>query len=189
IEAPFPLLFERALGAAFADLPAPVRELHTVIDLRRWQGRAEVTRGSGILSRLIGWIMGFPPALSDCAVTVEMERQGAGEIWRRSFAGRRFRSHLTPAGKAGAGVIERFGPLAFRIGLRVRDGRLEYPVRAGRVLGVPLPRVLIPVSETAESVDAEGRATFDVALSHPFAGMVVRYRGWLLPEDEGRGDG
>lgn len=185
IAAPFPLLFERAVGASFADLPAPVRELHAVIDLRRWQGRAEVTRGTGFLSRIIGWIMGFPPALADCAVSVEMERQGPGEVWRRSFAGCRFRSHLTRAGDDGAGVTERFGPLAFRIGLRVRDGRLEYPVISGRFLGLPLPRFLMPVSETAESVDAAGRATFDVAVSHPFAGPVVRYRGWLLPDGDG----
>lgn len=181
----FPMLFETAVGATFADLPEPVRDLHRVIDFRRWRGRAEVTRGGGLLARLIGWAMGFPPALADCEVTVGMERQGRGEVWRRSFAGRRFRSHLTPA--QGGGVHERFGPISCHIGLRVRDGRLEYPLLSGRFLGVPLPRFLIPVSETAEGDDTEGRATFDVAISHPLAGPIIRYRGWLRP-DEGQAD-
>lgn len=181
----FPMLFEGTIGASFAGLPEAVRDLHRVIDFRRWRGRAEVTRGGGLLARLIGWAMGFPPALADCEVTVGMERQGAGEVWRRSFAGRRFRSHLTAA--RGGGVHERFGPISCHIGLRVRGGRLEYPLLSGRFLGVPLPRFLIPVSETAEGVDAEGRATFDVAISHPLTGLIVRYRGWLRP-DEGQAD-
>lgn len=181
--APFPLLFAKAVGGSFAQLPEPIRALHRTIDLRRWAGRAEVTRGRGGLARLIGWAMGFPPEAADCAVRVEMERRGAGEVWTRSFAGRRFRSSLTPAGRAGGGVIERFGPLAFHIGLRVRDGQLEYPLVSGRFLGLPLPRWLLPVSETAESVDGQGRATFDVAVSHPLAGQIVRYRGWLVPDD------
>lgn len=54
---------------------------------------------------------------------------------------------------------------------------------AGRCVGFPVPRMLLPVSETAESVDAEGRVTFDVAVSLPWLGRIVRYRGWLAPDD------
>ncbi|MCW3781850.1 SDR family oxidoreductase [Defluviimonas salinarum] len=180
----FPLLFAEALGGSLAALPEPIRALHRVIDLRRWAGRAEVVRGQGRLARLIGWAMGFPPATQDCAVSVEMQRRGAGEVWTRSFAGRRFRSHLTPAGGQGRGIVERFGPLSFHIGLTAHAGWLAYPVLSGRILGLPLPRLLLPVSETLEGVDAQGRATFDVALSHPLSGPIVRYRGWLVPDDD-----
>ena len=51
------------------------------------------------------------------------------------------------------------------------------------MLGVPIPRVLLPRSDTRESVDDLGRATFDVGLSLPVVGAVVRYRGWLVPGD------
>ncbi|NJM83873.1 MAG: DUF4166 domain-containing protein, partial [Tabrizicola sp.] len=79
-------------------------------------------------------------------------------------------------------LIERFGPLSFRIALRAEAGRLHYPVVGGRCLGVPLPRWALPVSQTVEAVDASGRASFDVALSHPLTGPIIRYRGWLEPE-------
>ena len=78
---------------------------------------------------------------------------------------------------------ERFGPLSFDIALKAEEGRLTYPVVAGRCAGLPLPRVLLPVSDTAESVDAKGRVTFDVAVSLPWFGRIVRYRGWLVPDD------
>ena len=76
-----------------------------------------------------------------------------------------------------------FGPLSFDIGLTVEDGRLAYPVVAGRCLGIPLPRLLLPISRTAEGVDTEGRATFDVEIALPAVGRIVRYRGWLVPDD------
>ena len=107
-----------------------------------------------------------------------MTRKGPAETWVRDFGGQRFRSHLRPAPK---GVTERFGPLTFQIGLTVKDGALHYPVTRGWCLGIPMPRALLPVSETVEAVDREGRATFDVALSHPLSGPIIRYRGWLQP--------
>jgi hypothetical protein len=43
----------------------------------------------------------------------------------------------------------------------------------------------LPVSDTVEAVDTDGRATFDVALSHPLTGPIIRYRGWL-EDDQSR---
>ena len=61
---------------------------------------------------------------------------------------------------------------------------LHYPIVAGRLLGViPLPRPLLPISDTREYVDGDGRACFDVSVTHPLAGFIVRYSGWLLPAD------
>ena len=40
---------------------------------------------------------------------------------------------------------------------------------------------LAPKSQTAEFVDEDGRFRFDVAISVPLVGPVVRYRGWLAP--------
>jgi hypothetical protein len=43
-----------------------------------------------------------------------------------------------------------------------------------------MPKALMPKSETAEYVEG-GRFRFDVGISLPLAGLVVRYRGWLAP--------
>jgi hypothetical protein len=172
----FPLLFDVVDLAA---LPAPLQDLHRVIDLRHWTGRSSVDRCRGLLSRLAARLMRFPPAAKDVAVTVTMERRGASEIWTRTFGPYQFRSHLRRP-RTGSGLIERFGALSFRIALRVEVGKLHYPVVQGWCLGMPIPRRILPVSRTVEAVDDQGRATFDVELSHPWTGLIVRYRGWLV---------
>jgi hypothetical protein len=173
----FPLLFGEAVD--LTALPPPLQDLHRVIDQRRWAGQAMIDRGDTVLSRLAGWLMRFPPAGRDVPATVTMERQGKTELWTRAFGHLQFRSRLSRP-RRGPGLVERFGPLSFRIALKVEDGRLHYPVAQGWCLGIPLPRWALPVSRTVEAVDAEGRATFDVELSHPLTGLIVRYRGWLV---------
>lgn len=170
-------LFRQALGKQFNTLPPEIQALHEVLHTRRWQGHARITRGAGLLSRLVCRIVGFPPAGSDVPVTVTMHRKGDAEHWLRDFGGKRFRSVMTRAGDGA--MWERFGPFRFEIPFTVQDGQLGYPVRRARLFGVPWPKVLTPKSDAFEGVDAKGRATFDVKVSLPFVGMLVRYQGWL----------
>ena len=175
-EAAAPFLFEQVVPS-FATLPGPVKDLHAVMTQRRWQGRARVTRGRGMLARIVAVVMRFPPMVADTPLTVTMDRRGEVEVWTRDFAARRFRSTLRlHRGQ----MTERFGLLTFAIALQVRDGALHYPVVKGWFCGMPLPRWSLPRSDTVES--AEGaRATFDVGLSLPMVGAIVRYQGWLEP--------
>lgn len=179
-------VFESALADDFAHLPPALRDLHDVLDCRTFIGTARVTRGTGLLARIIGWCMGFPPAADAVDVRVDMQRTGTGETWWRRFGRSRFRSHLSRRRDAPHGEIwERFGPLTCRIDLTRIAGELHYPVGAVRLFGViALPRFLVPTSDTREFVNAEGRACFDVSISHPLAGFIVRYRGCLSPVDK-----
>ncbi|WGW02330.1 SDR family oxidoreductase [Tropicibacter oceani] len=173
---PLDPIFPRVLGSDFAKLPAEIRETHLTAGQSRWEGRSTVTRGTGAWPRLLALLFGFPPAAPDMAVTVTKSADTQGETWERRFGERRFRSFLraTPDG-----MTERFGPFTFTLGLRVQDGALLYPVKAGRIGPIPLPRWLLPVSEASETVN-EGRFHFDVALRAPITGaLIVRYRGWL----------
>lgn len=180
-ETPVVPLFQTALGGGFLALPDVVQDLHGVLHRRRWAGRAVIMRGCGLLARLICRIVGFPPAGQDVPVEVSMHRSGQAEHWVRDFGGKRFRSVLSVS-KAG-GVWERFGPFAFEIGLEALDGQLLYPVRRARLFGLPWPMALTPKSDTFEAVDADGRATFDVAISLPIVGQLIHYQGWLAPVD------
>lgn len=179
-EKPITPLFRSALGDTYDALPPALRTLHTVLNQRRWTGRARILRGKSILARLVGWFAGFPPASEDTAVEVAMSRTAKGETWTRTFGTHRFSSYLSHKGPAGSGRMrERFGPLSFTIALEVKNSALHFPITKGNCLGLPLPRFLLPKSETTERVDAQGRATFDVAISLPIAGHVVGYKGWL----------
>ena len=174
-----PCLFEAALGPEWPGLSPEIRRLHAFRDGETFSGKAEVTRGSGWLPRLAAAFFGFPPAGRDVPVQVTMRRLDGTESWVRQFGDRRFRSRLRPGG-AGR-VWERFGPFSFLIALGVSDGALDFPVVAGRFLGVPMPGFLLPYSESRESA-RDGVFHFDVALHLPLTRqLMVRYRGSLSP--------
>ncbi|KIT14815.1 DUF4166 domain-containing protein [Jannaschia aquimarina] len=175
-----PPLFARTLGPAFATLPPEVRALHDVLHVRRWQGRARIERGGSVLSRLVCAVFRFPRAAPDVPVEVEMESHGESETWIRTFGRDSFRSHLRPRGDR---MTERFGLLTFELDLTADDEGLHYPVRRGWALGIPIPRALLPRSETREFA-RDARVEFDVRLSAPLAGLLVHYRGWLTPADD-----
>ena len=89
-----PTLFQQALGAAFFNLPAPVRQLHAVRGSARYAGIASVERGRNPLARLCARIGGLPGSMREVPVTVEFTADARGETWRRDFAGTRMTSRL-----------------------------------------------------------------------------------------------
>ncbi|MGG7564821.1 DUF4166 domain-containing protein [Rhodovulum sp. DZ06] len=180
--APRAPLFPRALGADFAALPEAVQATHRTADTARWTGRCRVERGRGAWPRLLCALFGFPAAAGDVAVEVSKRADPGGETWERRFGARRFRSRLSLAPD---GLRERFGPFSFTIGLRVQDGALHFPVTAGRLGPLRLPRALLPGSEAREYA-ADGAFHFDVALRAPITGgLMVRYAGRLAPAAPG----
>ncbi len=175
-------LFESVLGDRWDALPDANRRLADVHDVEVFCGHAQIERGSGLVARIGAAMFRFPPAGADVPVTVTKTRVGEAEIWERNFAGRRFRSHLSPAGSPGR-VFERFGPLRFELDLPVRDGVMSLPVLRGWCLGIPIPRPLLPISDSREYT-RDGLFHFDVGLFAPFGlGLVVRYRGSLRPDE------
>ena len=72
--------------------------------------------------------------------------------------------------------------MTFLLRLAVKDGGLHYPVIAGRCLGLPLPRFMLPHS-IAREYEVDGGFQFDVALYAPLrGGLIVRYAGYLRPD-------
>jgi len=176
-------LYRRILGSAMETLPEPIRDLHQVETKRTFTGRATVDRGTGLLARLIGALYRFPDAGTDIAVDVLLQRRGHGEVWQRTFAGRTFRSHQRDGrGKSARMIIERFGPVTVDLALVTEEGRLVYVVRRARFLGIPMPAFMAPGGRTFEHVE-DGRFRFHVEIGHPWFGLVVRYRGWLVPTE------
>jgi uncharacterized protein DUF4166/saccharopine dehydrogenase-like protein len=180
-------LYRRLLGDAWSTLPVPIRHMHELSDTLTAEGVANVERGRGIFARLVAAIVGFPNAGQEVPVTVQFRTSGGVERWQRTFAGRSFASTQ----EAGRGRFEHllcewFGPVAIGLALVVDRDRLRLVVRRWSCLGIPLPRALAPVGDAYEHVD-NGRFCFHVEIGHRLTGMIVRYRGWLLPRGSGEG--
>ncbi len=180
-------LYRRVLGDAWERLPAPIRTMHSVEGELTAEGLATVDRGGGLLARLIGALVGFPRAGDEIPVTVTFTVKDGVEHWRRTFAGKSFVSTQRQGRGRSAWLVEEgFGPLSFGLALVLEGDRLRLVLRRWRFLGLPLPLALAPTAEsfeTVEVVDAAGagRFRFHVEIGHRLTGLIVRYRGWLVP--------
>tara|TARA_R110001583_G_scaffold71050_5_gene200546 strand:- start:58729 stop:60348 length:1620 start_codon:yes stop_codon:yes gene_type:complete len=182
-EHPSPALFQSVLRDRWAQLPPEIHKLHNVHDVESFSGSAEVVRGASIMARMIAWFFKFPPASTKCPVTVTKTRTDTGEIWQRNFNGKIFRSFCI-ASPLAYRFRERFWPFQYEMDVVVQDCSIQLPVRRGWFLGIPLPRFLLPRSDSREYV-ADGVFHFDVGLSAPLGGgLIVRYRGSLHPDDK-----
>lgn len=105
-------------------------------------------------------------------------RQFAGvSIWNRDFDGHGLTSLLRRDGEV---LQERIGPIRLAMALYALDGNLCVDVVGATLYGVPLPRSILPQSQSIEYDDL-GRLGFDISASVPGLGLLVRYHGWLKP--------
>ena len=180
-----PILYRRVLGSAWLELPESVRRIHDAVSTVPWRGRARVTRGTSVLARLVGGLFRFPRASDDVSVVVDFHRDHGRETWIRNFAGRRFSSVQFEGHGAYEGLLcERFGPFTFGLATVVENGSLRLPVRRWSMLGLRLPLWLAPQSHARE-FEENGRFHFDVDISLPLGGPVVRYQGYLVADGSG----
>jgi len=175
--------FEQILGADFAQLPEPVRRLHSLHGDANTAGRAEITTARGFLPWLICRLSGLPAPGNDVEVTVSFHIDGrGGEFWRRRFAGRRYASSFEVGRGRHAGLLrERLFPLVFFHRLTASPAGLRWEVVGWRLLSLPLPRWTRPRAICFEGGDGD-RFTFDIDAAFPLVGPVIHYRGWLLQE-------
>lgn len=172
-------IYREVMGGAFDRLAPPIRGLHELTGATRAEGRATVERGTGLPARLVAALMRFPAAGRDVPLRVAFDRRGARERWRRQFADRCFAStQEVGRGRFAGLLVERFGPMAVGLEAREDRGRLRLAVRRWGVCGIPMPSGLGPGCDACEH-DADGRFNFEVELTLPVIGLIVRYRGWL----------
>jgi Domain of unknown function (DUF4166) len=172
-------LYERILGETWAQLAPQIRQLHSVTAASSFVGRCTADRGRNPLAWLIAALIGFPRAGADQSISVQLIREGDGERWVRTSGGRTFSSVQVPGrGRAEWLVRECFGPVCVDMALVVDGPVLHYIVRRWALCGISMPLLLGPRSTAVESVK-DGKFCFDVTISHPLTGLIVRYRGLL----------
>lgn len=175
-------LYRRLLGDAWSRLPEPIRTMHDLDDDMAAHGEANIERGRSWAARPIALVFGFPQEGKGVPVSVSFRARGGAESWQRTFGSRSFTSVQEEGrGRFERLLCERFGPFAFGLALVVDDGKLRLVVRGWTFLGIQLPTWLAPHGDSYEHVE-NGRFCFHVEIGHPLAGLIVRYRGWLVPD-------
>jgi hypothetical protein len=175
-------LYQRVLAGAWDDLPASLRAMHRVDAVQVARGEADIERGTGLLAGLVAVLFGLPRAARSAPTSVRFEARDGVETWTRNFASRIMRSRQWQGVGRWEGLLcEGFGPVTFGLAVLTGDGRLRLVLRRWTFLGLPLPISLAPLGHAIES-EQDGRFRFDVAISAPLIGAIVRYRGWLKPE-------
>ncbi|TCQ72942.1 saccharopine dehydrogenase-like NADP-dependent oxidoreductase [Ochrobactrum sp. BH3] len=174
-------LYRRLLGTAFNDLPPCLQELHDSQLARQWTGYAQIKRGRGVLARIISSLIGLPSEGTQVPVSVTFCPENGAERWERNFGGKRFSSMQSQGtGKDQYLLKESFGLISVALALVLEGDRLYLIPRNWRLLGVPLPKFLLPRGASFEAEERD-RFCFDVNISVPLVGLIVAYRGTLEP--------
>ena len=168
------------IRAQTLDVAPEIEAFHDLSGPRSYVGEAQIDRGRHPLARLICTLAGYPKTGGAVPVRVTLTPTHEGAIWTRDFGGHITRSTLwtSPDRKV---LIERLGAFTLRMTLSTRAGRLYVTVIGMRAFGLPVPRFLLPKGETFEYAQG-GRFHFDVSGVLPGIGLMIRYRGHLLPE-------
>ena len=144
------------------------------------EGLAEITRGRSAIARVIGWIARLPAAGTDIPVTVLFAPREGTELWRRTFGPSSFQTVLSAPGSPSGHLRERLGPMRFLLHVPADETGLSMVLAGMTVFGLPMPRMLWPRIAARERAE-NGRFTFDVSVSAPVGGLIIRYRGRLNP--------
>ena len=175
-----PRLYPQLLGAQYVLLAPVLREVHEHVTQLR--GTVSVTRGKSLLVRALASLAGMPRACADAPCRVDFVQEAGmppgAERWVREMVGRSFSSLLIPAGPDQ--FDESFGWYRFRFRIEINAGTVQFALQGMRVLGMPVPRVLLPRIVTRES-GVDGAYVFAVQAHLPVLGLLVAYEGLLRP--------
>ncbi|MCC4588283.1 DUF4166 domain-containing protein [Xanthomonas sp. NCPPB 1067] len=171
-------LFAQVLGhAAFAQLPEPVRALHSVRQRQTFAGQAQIRRGRHVLVPLLALLSRLPRS-GAVAVEVDFLVDARGERWHRRFAGLPMYSRLWRDGER---LREHLGAVRFEFALRADTQAVYWQATRVWAFGwVPLPARWFEQVRCREHADT-GRYGFLVDVHLPLVGPFIRYEGWLEP--------
>ncbi|APR79363.1 Hypothetical protein A7982_04710 [Minicystis rosea] len=174
-------LYPSLLGPSWASVAPLVQRIHAGSVVAR--GVFAVRRGTSMAARLVGALLGMPPAAEATPITLAVQQDAAGERWVRTFGDRPL---VTVQWESGGLLVEGLGLVQCWFRLRADGGSLIFDqVRAtfgARRFSLPLPRFLSPRIE-GRAEPAGDRVRVDVRIHAPMVGLLVAYEGAVTPEE------
>lgn len=179
ITAKRPGLFERTLGAGWADLPDVVKRGHELEEGLHGEGEFDVVHGASFLARLAARVMGMPRAGRAVPTRLDVRSHENELVWLRDFGGSRLESRMYEID--GGRIAERRGPIELCLRITAKDGGVDYRCEGARLrlgaLRVPLPSFVAPRVEGRVWADGDAMRT-RIAITS-FVGTIVTYEGPL----------
>jgi hypothetical protein len=172
-------VFRQVLGADFERLPPAVQRAHGGGNIRL-TGQADVATYLGWLGKAVCWIIGLPRQGTGVPTRVDFTPHAGGMVhWHRDFAGRHYSSDFSAgSGKNTGKLTEKMGVITVFFALALRADRLCYEIVGGRLMGIPLPKILAPRCIAYES-EQDGAFMFDITIGLPVFGRLIAYKGTL----------
>lgn len=170
-------LFPTLLDATdWPRLHPAVQRMHAEGNVVEASGQADVDGARHALARWVRRLLTLPEPGDAQAIALTIERHATHERWTRRFTGGRMHSTLY---RDDVPVLrEQLGPVTLSFSLRREDDAINWQLQRVRLLGLPLPRMLLG-TVFSRSGAREGRYTFDIDVHLPLLGQLVTYRGWL----------
>ncbi len=175
-------LFKRVLGKEFASIPEVTQFLHRGAPAVLGEGEADIEPPQNPAGRILSALFRFPKPGKAQPVSVLVEQVGGGERWLRRYPGRDMLSFMSHGDPETQTLVERFGPFSFRMKITGHRDGLDLRMLSARLGPLALPRFMVPDITATERADEQGRHLFDVSISLPMIGRIVRYTGWLTLE-------
>lgn len=175
-------LYRRVLAEKFDALPPAIKDVHAFEGRQCLSGKADVRCNTTLIGRLLLGLLSLPQAGKDQKVKIQLEEDGQGERWHRSFGRNSFSSRVKPHEKKPGRIIETMGGVSAVIKLQVLPDGLQWNIESLCLLGPPLPRSIAPVTQAIER-DVDGLYHFDVSITLPLLGLLISYQGWLRPDN------
>ncbi|WP_019960275.1 DUF4166 domain-containing protein [Woodsholea maritima] len=177
-------LYAQVLGAAWEDIPAITRHLHSPDPIVTFAGEVEVRRGTSPLTRILAQTMGLPQAGHHRARITVSRGDDGDEILERRYGETILttRQYLITRGKKQF-LGEAFGPFRLRFDLCGHGAGIDFMLSSVKAWSIPLPRAMalsVKASErVGEGQEGQARHCFDVEVSLPGLGRLIAYQGWL----------
>ncbi|MEO0667341.1 MAG: DUF4166 domain-containing protein [Pseudomonadota bacterium] len=167
------------LGDAFERLPPALQRFHAGTATATYSGTVTVRHGNW-LARLMCRLGGFPPTSVDRPMRMSITVSPDGEHWHRDFDGHVLASLVRQTGATQ--VSEKFGLFDVTMSPQVSETGLDMPVTQIRVLGIPVPKMLLDTSGGAERVTSDGQVSFNVTSRMWGLGLIISYAGTLAAD-------
>ncbi len=173
-------LFRIVLGdLEFDQMPTATKSVHRGAPAVLIAGLADIEPADTIGGRMISALFRFPRPGRQVPLEVLIEQTDKSERWVRRYPGREMVSVMGSPDANGNTLEETFGIFSFCMKISARRDGLDMQMISARAGPVPLPGYLVPEVTATERVDKLGRHMFDVSISLPIIGRIVRYSGWL----------